>query len=326
VKIRTAAGPASAELDATADPVFLLVLTHGAGGGTDSADLLAARQAGLDQGAAVARVMQPYRLRGARAPGSPARQDAAWLQIIAALRRRYPGVPLVQGGRSNGARVACRTAADAGARAVLALAFPLHPPGRPERSRAAELAGAGAEVLVVNGVADPFGVPQAAEGIRVVLLPGAAHSLAGQGGAIRRVVGSWLAELRGPARLRPGPPSPGRDADSPGAPPGSPLARLPEGGRAVRLDDLAAGEQLAGVFEDHNAVAEERPALFGVTGDRTGCLAVGGLCVRALRHMWAHWLPPGQLCSRSLPFQCGSRDRSSSRAVRTDQKSHLVII
>jgi predicted alpha/beta-hydrolase family hydrolase len=211
VKIRTAAGPASAELDAAADPPFLLVLTHGAGGGTDSADLLAARQAGLDQGAAVARVMQPYRLRGARAPGSPARQDAAWLQIIAALRRCYPGVPLVQGGRSNGARVACRTAADAGALAVLALAFPLHPPGRPERSRAAELAGAGTEVLVVNGAADPFGVPEAAERIRVVALPGAAHSLAGQGGAIRRVVGSWLAVLtRGndppepPAGLRPG--------------------------------------------------------------------------------------------------------------------------
>lgn len=208
MKIRTAAGPASAELDAAADPALLLVLTHGAGGGTDSTDLLAARRAGLDQGAAVARVMQPYRLRGARAPGSPARQDAAWLQIIAALRRRYPGIPLVQGGRSNGARVACRTAADAGALAVLALAFPLHPLGRPERSRAAELAGAGTEVLVVNGAADPFGVPEAAAGIRVVVLPGAAHSLSGQGGAIRRVVGSWLAELRTPLARAGGPPEP----------------------------------------------------------------------------------------------------------------------
>jgi predicted alpha/beta-hydrolase family hydrolase len=191
------------ELDAAADPSFLLLLTHGAGGGTGSADLLAARQAGLDQGAAVARVLQPYRVRGARAPGSAVRQDEAWLEIAAKLRRRYPGVPLVQGGRSNGARVACRTARKAGALAVLALAFPLHPPGRPERSRAAELAEAGTEVLVVNGSADPFGVPESADGVRVVVLPGAVHSLAGQGGAIRRVVASWLGELAGVTGGRP---------------------------------------------------------------------------------------------------------------------------
>jgi hypothetical protein len=190
-------------LDAAAEPSFLLVLTHGAGGGTDSADLLAARQAGLDHGAAVARVLQPYRVRGARAPGSAVRQDEAWLEVAAKLRRRYPGVPLVQGGRSNGARVACRTARAAGALAVLALAFPLHPPGRPERSRAAELAEAGTEVLVINGAADPFGVPEAADGIRVVVLPGAVHSLAGQGGAIRRVVASWLGELAGVTGGRP---------------------------------------------------------------------------------------------------------------------------
>jgi predicted alpha/beta-hydrolase family hydrolase len=192
VRLRTTAGPAGVELDTAEDPPFLLVLTHGAGGGTGSADLLAARQAGLDHGAAVARVLQPYRVRGARAPGSAVRQDEAWLEIIAKLRRRYPGVPLVQGGRSNGARVACRTAKEAGALAVLALAFPLHPPGRPELSRAAELAEAGGQVLVVNGAADPFGIPEAADGIRVVVLPGATHALKGQGGSIRKVVGSWL--------------------------------------------------------------------------------------------------------------------------------------
>ena len=195
MRISTSAGPARAELDAAEDPPFLLVLTHGAGGGTDSADLLAARQAGLDLGAAVARVIQPYRVRGARAPGSAARQDEAWLEITRKLRRRFPGVPLVQGGRSNGARVACRTAWAAGALAVLALAFPLHPPGRPDRSRAAELAAAGTEVLVVNGARDPFGIPEAGTGIRVVVLPGAAHALAGQGDAIRLVVGSWLEML-----------------------------------------------------------------------------------------------------------------------------------
>jgi predicted alpha/beta-hydrolase family hydrolase len=195
VRLGTTAGPAGVELDTAEDPPFLLVLTHGAGGGTGSADLLAARQAGLDHGAAVARVLQPYRVRGARAPGSAVRQDEAWLEVIAKLRRRYPGVPLVQGGRSNGARVACRTAKEAGALAVLALAFPLHPPGRPELSRAAELAEAGRQVLVVNGAADPFGIPEAADGIRVVVLPGATHALKGQGGSIRKVVGSWLAGL-----------------------------------------------------------------------------------------------------------------------------------
>src|SRR5215469_4260684 len=170
VRISTSAGPARVELDAAEDPPFLLVLTHGAGGGINSADLLAARQAGLDLGAAVARVLQPYRVRGARAPGSAARQDQAWLEIIGKLRRRFPRVPLVQGGRSNGARVACRTA-------------------RPDRSRAAELAEAGTEVLVVNGASDPFGIPEPGGGVQVVVLPGAAPALRGQGGAIRRVVG-----------------------------------------------------------------------------------------------------------------------------------------
>jgi len=92
--------------------------------------------------------------------------------------------------------VACRTARAAGALAVLALAFPLHPPGRPDRSRAAELAEAGTEVLVVNGASDPFGIPEPGGGVQVLVLPGAAHALTGQGGAIRRVVGAWLTELR----------------------------------------------------------------------------------------------------------------------------------
>jgi uncharacterized protein len=195
VEITTEAGPARVELDEPASPSFLLVLTHGAGGGVDSADLLAARQAGLDLGGGVARVLQPYRVRGARAPGSADRQDAAWLEVVAALRRRYPPVPLIQGGRSNGARVACRTAQAAGARAVLALAFPLHPPGRPDRSRAGELRQAGTDVLVVNGAADPFGVPEPSDAIDVVVLPGATHALARQDDAIRNAVRSWLAGL-----------------------------------------------------------------------------------------------------------------------------------
>jgi hypothetical protein len=192
VQIETAYGPAAVELDGPARAKFLLVLTHGAGGGVDSADLLAARDAGLSAGGTVARVLQPYRVRGASAPGSPQRQDAAWLEIIAALRDRRPRRPLVQGGRSNGARVACRTATAAGATAVLALAFPLHPPGRPDRSRADELRAAGVDVLVINGDRDPFGIPDPADAARVVVLPGQTHALSGAARLIEREVSAWL--------------------------------------------------------------------------------------------------------------------------------------
>ena len=174
------------------------MLTHGAGGGISSADLMAARRAGLELGAAVARVTQPYRVRGASAPGSAERQDAAWLQVIAALRARYPGAPLVQGGRSNGARLACRTAEAAGAVAVVALAFPLHPPGKagqPDKSRAGELRAAGVPVLVVNGDRDPFGVPDAADVTRLVVLAGETHALSKQPAVVGEAVRSWLTEI-----------------------------------------------------------------------------------------------------------------------------------
>ena len=169
-------------------------MTHGAGGGVDTRDLLAVRDAAVDLGGVVARVLQPYRVRGARAPGAPGPQDAAWLEIVAALRAEYPGLPLVQGGRSNGARVACRTAAEAGARAVVALAFPLHPPGRPEQSRVGELRGAGVNVLVVNGERDPFGIPAQEDAARVVVLPGETHALTRNPAVVGAAVGSWLAE------------------------------------------------------------------------------------------------------------------------------------
>ena len=178
----------------------MLVLTHGAAGGVGSSDLLAARQAGLDCGGAVARVLQPYRVAGGRAPGSAVRQDAAWLEVIAALRARFPELPLVQGGRSNGARVACRPAREAGAAGVVALAFPLHPPGmadQPDKSRAAELRLAGAAgipVLVINGSGDPFGVPEAADADRLVVLERETHALGKSRDAIVAAVTSWLAE------------------------------------------------------------------------------------------------------------------------------------
>lgn len=203
MQIDTVAGAARVEVDDVPVPRFLLVLTHGAGGGVASADLMAARQAGLDTGGAVARVLQPYRVGGARAPGSAQRQDAAWLEVIAALRASHPGVPLIQGGRSNGARLACRTAQAAGAVAVIALAFPLHPPGKagvPEKSRAGELRSAGVPVLVINGDRDPFGVPDAADADRLVVLKGETHTLAKQRATIVSAITSWLSE-RVPVRL-----------------------------------------------------------------------------------------------------------------------------
>jgi uncharacterized protein len=199
VEIVTGGGTARVELDQPDSPAFLFVLTHGAGGGVDSPDLLAAGQAGGSLGAVVARVLQPYRVRGGRAPGSPDQQDAAWLEVVEALRVRFPAIPLVQGGRSNGARVACRTAQPAGAQAVVALAFPLHPPGRPERSRAAELRAAGTRVLVVNGDRDPFGVPDSADASRVVVLAGETHSLSRHPLQVRQAVESWLRDVLGRA-------------------------------------------------------------------------------------------------------------------------------
>ncbi len=201
VEIMTGSGAARAELDGDrAAARFLLVLTHGAGGSASAPDLLAARDAALGIGGLVARVTQPYRARGARAPGSAVRQDAAWTEIVAALTGLAPGAPLVQGGRSNGARVACRTAGAVGARAVIALAFPLRPPGASGQSRAAELHAAragGAAVLVVNGERDPFGIPGPDDADRVVIVPGEAHALKGHRAVIADAVAQWL-----PAVLR----------------------------------------------------------------------------------------------------------------------------
>src|SRR5215468_202371 len=267
VRIATSAGPARAELDAAGDPPFLLVLTHGAGGGTDSADLLAARQAGLDVGAAVARVLQPYRVRGARAPGSAARQDEAWLEIIGRLRRRFPGVPLVQGGRSNGARVACRTGRPA--------PWPCWPwPSRCTRPAArtghGRLSWRRRAPRCLSSTAPPTR----------------------SGSPKRPVPSKWWSCPAGPTRWR------ARAARSAAwSAPGSPgcgrvhrpeRARLPECGRPVRGDDLAAGKQLTGVLEHHDAVAEQGPALLGVAGDGAGRFAVDGVCFRALRRVRAH--------------------------------------
>jgi predicted alpha/beta-hydrolase family hydrolase len=188
-EVATPHGDARVVVDRPDRPVSLLVLGHGAGGDVDAPDLLAVRDAALAASVAVARVTQPYRVAGRRAP-APARQlDAAWTAVLATLR--VDGLPLVVGGRSSGARVACRTAVATGAVGVLALAFPLHPPGRPDRSRGDELL-TGLPTLVVNGDRDPFGVPAAGSDVEVCLRPGERHDLRRDPPGVAACVLPWL--------------------------------------------------------------------------------------------------------------------------------------
>jgi predicted alpha/beta-hydrolase family hydrolase len=180
-------------------PVGLLVLGHGAGGGVDAPDLTAARAAGLAAGLTVALVEQPWRVAGRRVAEAPARLDVAWTAVLDALAG--PG-PLVVGGRSAGARVACRTSAAVGASAVLALAFPLVAPGG--RSRLGELRTPIVPRLVVQGARDAFGVPSPEPGVAVHVVDGADHAFAvrrrdgrtGEGVVeeVRRAVTAWLAQ------------------------------------------------------------------------------------------------------------------------------------
>jgi predicted alpha/beta-hydrolase family hydrolase len=180
IDVTTPTGPAWIDLEEpTQSPRSLLVLGHGAGGGVNTPDLTAVTTAAAAAGIAVARVTQPYRVAGRRSPAPAPRLDEAWLAVLAELRLRqgFADLPVIQGGRSSGARVACRTASAAGATAVVALAFPVHPPGKPERSRLAELAEVSVPVLVVQGDRDAFGMPPADAVTRLVVIAGADHSL-----------------------------------------------------------------------------------------------------------------------------------------------------
>ncbi|MBO4162495.1 alpha/beta hydrolase family protein [Micromonospora antibiotica] len=191
-QLDTPRGPARVDTDLpAAAPTSLLVLGHGAGGAVDAPDLLALRDAARDAGVVVARVTQPYRVAGRRAPAPAGHLDEAWTAVLAALRHRHPELPLLVGGRSSGARVACRTARAVGAAGVVALAFPLHPPGRPERSRADELV-TGLPTLVVNGDRDPFGTPAAAGPVEVVVRGGERHDLRRDPTGTAGVVLTWL--------------------------------------------------------------------------------------------------------------------------------------
>lgn len=193
IVIDTTRGPAYVDLDAPAHlpALSLLVLGHGAGGGVDAPDLVAVRDAASDHGVIVARVTQPYRVAGRRAPAPAAHLDEAWRAVVGELRRRYPAPALVVGGRSSGARVACRTAVALKADGVVALAFPLRPPRQPDRSRLSELP-VGIPTLVVTGDRDPFGVPPAGPQREVAVLPGEGHALNRHPSEVAQVVMKWL--------------------------------------------------------------------------------------------------------------------------------------
>jgi uncharacterized protein len=190
IELDTPHGPARVHLHEVDAATGWLVLGHGAGGGVESPDLKGAAQAGAEAGLTVALVEQPYRVAGRRSPAPAAQLDAAWTAVIEQLP--VEGELLV-GGRSSGARVACRTAATTGAAAVLCLAFPLHPPGRPEKSRLSELDSVTVPTLVVQGERDPFGLPPPAANRSVVTVAGS-HSLRNPI-SVAQAVSKWLAEL-----------------------------------------------------------------------------------------------------------------------------------
>lgn len=203
--IQTPVGPARVDVAAARRARWTLVLGHGAGGGIEAADLVALAEALPVRGISVVRVEQPWRVAGRKVAAPPPTLDRAWLAVLEALDVTGR---LAVGGRSAGARVACRTATAVGAQACVALAFPLHPPGRPERSRLDELAGAGVPTLVLQGERDPFGGPDAfprkrGASYRVQAVPGADHSFrvgkshdrAATLAALAERVGDWLLTL-----------------------------------------------------------------------------------------------------------------------------------
>ncbi|GAA2790685.1 alpha/beta family hydrolase [Saccharopolyspora taberi] len=195
VEVDTPHGPARAELHCAEEGRAALLLGHGAGGGLAAPDLVAVTRSATDAGVHVALVEQPYRVAGRRAPAPAKQLDAAWLAVAEDLGERwFADLPLIFGGRSSGARVACRTAEAGEASAVLCLAFPVHPPGKPEKSRLGELDAVDAPVLVVQGERDPFGQPEPSHEREVVLVPGD-HSLKADVDAVARAAQEWLVRV-----------------------------------------------------------------------------------------------------------------------------------
>ena len=200
LELDTPHGTARVHLRPVEAPVAALALGHGAGGSVSAPDLRAVADVALEARIAVALVEQPYRVAGRRSP-APARQlDAAWVAVLEQLRAdALAGLDVVVGGRSSGARVACRTAAATGARGVLCLAFPLQPPRRRSAaeappSRLGELDAVEVPVLVVQGDRDPFGLPPAAPGRTVVEVAGT-HRLSSDLEGVAAAARTWLSEL-----------------------------------------------------------------------------------------------------------------------------------
>ncbi|MFC5718751.1 alpha/beta family hydrolase [Streptomyces gamaensis] len=202
--VPTPAGDARVHWYPAPRPRLVLALGHGAGGGVEARDLAALAAALPAHHVTVALVEQPWRVAGKKVAPAPKTLDTAWRALWPALTG--PGLPVVAGGRSAGARVACRTAAELGAVAVLALSFPLHPPGRPENSRADELTGTAVPTLVVQGGKDPFGRPgEFPDGTALVAVPHGDHGFAvpkkadiSQDGALRLLtdaVAGWLKDI-----------------------------------------------------------------------------------------------------------------------------------
>jgi uncharacterized protein len=168
------------------------VLGHGAGGGVSAPDLTVATEVALEESVSVALVEQPYRVAGRRSPAPAPQLDAAWVTVVDHLRENeLEGLPLITGGRSLGARVACRTVEETEAVAVLCLAFPVHPPGRPDKTRLPELEAVHVPVLVVQGESDPFGMPPDGPNRTVARVRGD-HGLKADRAAVAAAVRSWL--------------------------------------------------------------------------------------------------------------------------------------
>ncbi|MEV4055631.1 alpha/beta family hydrolase [Amycolatopsis sp. NPDC049688] len=197
LEIDTAYGPARVYLHCAEEGTAVLMLGHGAGGGLDAKDLVEVTRAAQAAGVHVALVEQPYRVAGRRAPAPANQLDTAWLTVADELSERFDALPFVFGGRSSGARVACRTASAGQAVAVLCLAFPEHPPGKPEKTRQPELDAVEVPVLVVQGSRDPFGRPAAGPHHEVVVVDGD-HNLSADLESVSRAATEWLSRVLRP--------------------------------------------------------------------------------------------------------------------------------
>ena len=197
IPIDTEYGPARVYLHCAEEGVAVLMLGHGAGGGLGAKDLVEVTRAAQAAGVHVALVEQPYRVAGRRAPAPAKQLDAAWLTVAEDLSARFDSLPFVFGGRSSGARVACRTASAGQAVAVLCLAFPEHPPGKPEKTRQPELDAVEVPVLVVQGERDPFGRPAAGPHHEIVMVDGD-HTLSADLESVSRAATEWLSRVLRP--------------------------------------------------------------------------------------------------------------------------------